>query len=486
MRPSQIPSLPIALPSVLATGGSLILISQLVRGLVRLVGTLVLARLLLPGDFGLFGMALVVYGGFAVCRDAGLGTSALLARELQDEDRTQLTWMMLAFGAAASALMAGVSLLVSRFYAEPAVLPLLLGMSGCHLIASAAAASRVQLTRDHRFRQLTVIEVASFLVGTIVALAAAVARLGPWALVLMLVVQEVVQAVWTLKVVRWRPGRWRGLGQTGCAALRLGVGIAAYNILTYFGQSLDQALVGRWFGAHTLGGDGRACFIAMLPAQFVLGPLTGWMVQSLRAQRHSPADFRNWFGLVASATSCLSVTLAAMMATAPEVVVSFLLGAQWTETAAVIPRFALLTLAQSILIAEVWVLLACERSDLLARVALGRLVAIAIACQVGKSGGPSGVALAFAGWQIGSGLITVWLLVTFSPLRLPDLVRPLLLPWGWGAIVAATCLWVKPVSPAVLGVVVVGLAVLTVAALPPARRAAAAWLQLLPLARRFG
>lgn len=480
MRVAPPPSPSAPLPAALAGGGTYIVVGQLVRGLVRLAGLLILARLLLPREFGLFGMAMVAHGIYAVVRDAGLNTAAVQAPELRADDQTRLFWFGLLAGAFTGLVMAGSAVGVVQLFAEPGLLPLLLALASAHFIWGIAAASRIQLVRAHRFRQVAVIEGASFAVATALAIVLAVAGAGAWAMVAQILVQEVVQSAWLGIAAKNRPGRWPGIGTSGRAMLHFGFGVMLFNLLNYAGQSVDQALVGGWFGAHSLGIYGRAWFIAMLPAQFLLGPLTGWMVQSLATHRDSPEGFMAWFRLVVGGGGVLTASVAALMLATPDLLVRSLLGARWTEASPLLAPLAMLTLAQTLLSAEAWVLLARRRGGLLAGVTFVRLVVSIGVCFAARSGGPPAIAFALSLWLLISSGAAVPLLASNSPLRWVDAVTTFFAPWAWGALLAAVCLWFRPDSLPALALIVVVCAGSVYLLVPAVRAQCRAWLRLLP------
>jgi PST family polysaccharide transporter len=75
--------------SRIAVRGSQVTISgQGGRFIIQAVSVLVLARLLLPEDFGLMAMVLSVAGVATVIGDAGLSLAALASRDLDDDQRS--------------------------------------------------------------------------------------------------------------------------------------------------------------------------------------------------------------------------------------------------------------------------------------------------------------------------------------------------------------------------------------------------------------
>ena len=78
--PSPAPGGP-SLRARAARGSAVTLATQLTRSLVLLGGTIVLARMVAPAEFGLIAMVVAVSGVAEILRDSGLSWAALLGAD---------------------------------------------------------------------------------------------------------------------------------------------------------------------------------------------------------------------------------------------------------------------------------------------------------------------------------------------------------------------------------------------------------------------
>src|SRR3712207_5945092 len=83
--------------------------------------TLIIARLLSPADYGLFGMAMVVQGFIGTVYDFGLEDTIVRQRDLTEEQVARLEGLGLFYGIAFALLTVAVAEPVAEFYREPAV-----------------------------------------------------------------------------------------------------------------------------------------------------------------------------------------------------------------------------------------------------------------------------------------------------------------------------------------------------------------------------
>src|SRR5688500_15222187 len=74
-------------------GGAVTLASQVVRFALQLISTVLLARLLTPGEHGLIAMAAAVVGFVALFKDLGLSMATVQQRQITDQQVSNLFWL---------------------------------------------------------------------------------------------------------------------------------------------------------------------------------------------------------------------------------------------------------------------------------------------------------------------------------------------------------------------------------------------------------
>src|SRR6476619_7025292 len=85
----------------------------------RIGSTAVLARLVLPEQFGLVMMVMAVTAIADQFRDLGLSTATVQRKEISHEEVTDLFWINVLAGTLIASMIAAVSSLVSAYYEEP-------------------------------------------------------------------------------------------------------------------------------------------------------------------------------------------------------------------------------------------------------------------------------------------------------------------------------------------------------------------------------
>jgi PST family polysaccharide transporter len=315
-----------------ASGYRTSIVSHAVRFVCKIVGVVVLARLVSPAEHGLFAMAASVTFFVTLFRDIGMGTAAVQARELSEGQKTALWHLHAALGLLLAAITFVIAPLAAKFYHEPRVTPVLAVMSASFVLIGMNAWPRVLLSRNLRFREINQLETAGAIVGTIAMVVAAFWGAGAFAFVAFLLVSEALMLVLAWRCNRWRPrahADWPGLWKLADTGLHL----TGYNLVLYGLQQADTLLMGKWFGAAPLGFYNRAGQLLIQPMTHLAAPLTQVLTATLsRLGPHSPS-FAPQFRATTNAIAHLTLPAAVACLVLPDEIVRVVLGLQWPDAA---------------------------------------------------------------------------------------------------------------------------------------------------------
>ncbi len=141
---------------------------------IGIASTVILARLLTPGETGLFSIAYGLVNIAQELRNFGTGPYILQERELTDRKIASALGLSLSIATAMGAGFYLAAESIAAFYANPALAAIIRVLCFNFIVVAFAAISGAQLLRDMRFRESMFISVATILVRatTSIALAA--------------------------------------------------------------------------------------------------------------------------------------------------------------------------------------------------------------------------------------------------------------------------------------------------------------------------
>mgnify|MGYP003575142293 CR=1 FL=1 len=223
------------------------------RALLRLATMAILARLLVPEEFGLVAAAGVFVAFADLFATSGIAHSVVQYQALERRHvRAAFTGnMTMAFATSAAMwLLAGS---FADFFRMPELEPVLQVLAFLYPIHGIGGISRRLLARNLSYGKLAAIEVASYFFGyALVALPLAFAGWGAWALVYAIMGSAIVRNLLSFAV---RPHTLRpSLHKTSYRELmRNGFGFSLARWAGFVAQKGDYVIVGRWLGQAPLG-----------------------------------------------------------------------------------------------------------------------------------------------------------------------------------------------------------------------------------------
>jgi O-antigen/teichoic acid export membrane protein len=240
------------LPGRVARGAAWMGGLVVVRTLLTLVSTAILARLLTPMDYGFVAMATVYTELAAMLCAFGLPAIIVQARHLTRLDLDSGFWFSLALGTVIVSAMVAGSSLVAGLFREPRLAPILWVMSSIILFEELAAIHQSIAYRLLLFKYEFACQIANVLVRIATSVSLAFAGFGVWSLVWGTIAGR---ATHFLLIWYWIPyvPRFRFDMDFFRRNWRMGASYFGSSALGFVGSNLDTATVGRAFGATQLG-----------------------------------------------------------------------------------------------------------------------------------------------------------------------------------------------------------------------------------------
>lgn len=217
------------------------------------VATLVLARLLVPSEFGLVAFCLSIIYALEYVGDLGLG-AALIYRSDADDPRVSSTAFWI--GIVGSLVLFGACWLVAPLLADVGpgdeVTSLFRVLALQFPLGALGKAHEYRLRRTLAFRTLFGPKLASGLTKGVVSIALALAGAGAWSLVIGQVAGTLAQSVGLWLVHPFRPSLVISRSHLP-SMVRFGLGMVAVGVLGQGARNFDYLIVGAKLGATALG-----------------------------------------------------------------------------------------------------------------------------------------------------------------------------------------------------------------------------------------
>jgi O-antigen/teichoic acid export membrane protein len=307
--------------------------------------TIVLARLLLPEDFGVAAM-LVFMASFAIAiMQNGISLALVTTRETNHAQETTIFWINMAIATAGGLILIAVAPVVASFYGQPALRLLILAVVAQIFFFALGSVHTALLTRSLHFRQLTVAGVTSTIAGGLAAIAAALAGAGVWALATQYVVGAAVNTLLLWLLSPWRPRRAIGVRET-LPLIRSGSLMSLSGILEVLYSQGFVLLIGKFYGMRDVGLYSRAQSTQFFPSSIISMVIARIAIPLFAAKVGDPEALRRGLRLAIRMVMIINLPVMAGVAVLAGPLIHTLFGAQWDEAA---PITTILALAGALL-----------------------------------------------------------------------------------------------------------------------------------------
>jgi O-antigen/teichoic acid export membrane protein len=324
----------------------------------------ILARLLIPEDFGKLGMVTVVTGFLLVFSDIGLGAALINKRNPVREDWETANATNIGIGVILALLLAVSAGFIADFYGDNDLILICRILSITFILRSASSIYTTQFIKQLNFKLLARIEIFSSATSNVVSVVAALMGLGYWSLV----VRQVTNQIFLLAGLFYATEKYISIryhNRSFRELISFGVGLTGFNILNYWSRNADNLLIGKYLGQASLGIYMRAYGLLTMPLAQIHRVLSPVIFPALSAINDDPDRLRtSYFRILRVVIAVISPLMLLLFVTSREFIL-FVYGSQWIDAAPVLRFLALIGVVQVGATTTGWLFTALGRTKLL-------------------------------------------------------------------------------------------------------------------------
>ena len=313
----------------------------------RLIGlgtTVILARLLVPEDFGILATGAIIVGFFAIL--SGLGVDNYLIR-LEDPQRvdydTAWTLRLIVTTAVAAAIFLAAEP-GAAYFEDPRIEAVLQVLAVASWLGAWANIGLTMYRREMQFRIIALIGISQRITASATTIALAFWLRNYWAMVIGEIVFMLVGLILSYTHHEFRP---RFALATFRKQWDFCKWIVVQNVASFLSTQGNSFVIVKFFGIDMMGLFSMAGRIAVLPSRQILAPMLPPIYSGLAKKQHDAGAFVNSVLKVIGATSMILLPGATLVACLAEPLVVTILGERWLPA---IPLLAPLTLAIAVVV----------------------------------------------------------------------------------------------------------------------------------------
>lgn len=372
---------------------------------------IVLARILPPEEFGLFGVAVSIVAIAEMLGSCGMLRALVQRKDLSPEHESAALIFQFSAALLLSAMLFFSALFLTTWFRMPGLAIILQIQPVVLLFHAVALLPEARLTRRLAFDRLTIIQASTRALGGGMAIFAAMHGMGALALVIGSIITAAIRTV-----LFWicAPGsvplrlEWRHFGPL----FKFGSAVSITNITNLLAQRLDVLIIARLVGSGGVGLYQRAIQLALLPLAQMTGPVNKVLFPAMSSVQDEPQRFRRgYLATVRFSTLVAFPVLTVMWATA-DFLVPFVYGPMWHDAVPILQVVCVAGFFRMLTNSQALVAQARGRAGAEAARQFAWLLLVAVFGVIGSRSGVFGVA-------VGVCFATVIFFISMTQLALP-------------------------------------------------------------------
>ncbi len=299
--------------------------------------TLVLARVLVPEDFGLIAIASTYVAAFDALSIFGLQDAIIRSTEPNDNLLDTAYTLSVMRGLLNTLIIAATAPIAAHFFAEPRLIPVLLVLALFPALEGTENIGVVEFRRDFRFEKEFLLFLMPRLVSVVVTVAIALFFHSYWALVIGNLVLRMLRWVLTYWMHPYRPhfslAAWHKL-------VSFSLWTWAATIADFGRERSWMIVLGRFLDTFQVGVFMVASEIGLLPITEIVAPICRALFSGFTAARNEAGNFAYAFRRTIGVIAVPLLPAAIGMSAVASDVVDIALGPSWSTAGFVIALVA--------------------------------------------------------------------------------------------------------------------------------------------------
>ncbi len=240
--------------------------------LIGFIVSLVLARILLPAEFGLIGMIAVIVAVGNVLLDGGLTKSLIRDPDCDQTDYSTVFFFNLIASVVVYAVVYLLAPFIAEFYEQPVLTTITRVYSLTIIITSFSVVQFARLTKVMDFKTQTIIAIPAAVVGGVIGVWMAYTGYGVWSLVWSSLATSTVSTIQMWIYSDWLPS-FRFDRNKFRKHFDFGYKLTLSDLLNRIFNNIFLIVIGKYFSAAQLGYYTRAETMKQLPVSNITNAL---------------------------------------------------------------------------------------------------------------------------------------------------------------------------------------------------------------------
>lgn len=340
---------------------------------VQFVVSIVLARILVPEDFGVIAMLAMFIGVAGVFIDSGFSSALIQRQNTTHTDESTVFFFNLGMGAVAALLLCAAAPWIATFFKQPVLQYLTYAMAFNLFVNAFGSIHNTLLSKEMNFKTLAKVGVVSSVVAGALAIYMASQGYGVWSLAGHSVVSGIVTVLLLWLWHPWRPA-WTFSFASLRSFFRFGGYTMAATLTDVFSTNLYLIMIGKMYSVRDVGFYDRAQRTQQLPITLMMGIINRVAYSAFATVSEDKARLVRGLRQAQAVSMFVNIPILVGVIILAEPLVLTLFGAQWLPCVPILQVLGLGGLIWPLHVLNLNILIAQGRSDLFFKITMFKKV----------------------------------------------------------------------------------------------------------------
>ena len=382
----------------------------------------ILARLLLPNDFGVVAILTVFISFLSVFVNSGFSQALIREKDVSAMDYDTVFCFNLIVAITVFAISFLSAPFIANFYSNINITQYLRCLSISLFMEAFVLVQQSILTKRMDFKKLSLISISASLLSGIISICLALYGFGIWSLIIKSLLKDFLTLFFTILIVRWKPAAQFSIVSFR-KYFRYGIYMLGSSMISQIYINIFSLTVGKVFSPTTLGFYNRAELFKNTLSQNIDGIITGVSYPALASLQNDRIEFVNYYkNILQLSFYIVSILMISLLFNA-EALINVLLGSKWSDSIKMLQILCLIGLLFPINSITVNAISVTGRSSIYFRFQLFSIIGSLISLLFGYF---FGIIPMIWGFFLISSLLLLWIMSVFNKLfdfSLLDLIK---------------------------------------------------------------
>lgn len=297
---------------------------------VQFVVQLILARLLLPEDYGILAITTIFISIANVFIQTGFTTSIVQKKEIDEEYTSSMFYLMLIIAIILYMVLFLISPIIASFYNEPRITPIIRILGISLIFGAITSVQNAILSRNMQFKKYFYSSILGIIFSGTVGIILAYIGLGVWALVAQQLTNNLIIMIVLCLVVKWRP-KWLFSFKKVKELFKYGWKILVASLIDNIYNDIYGLIIGKIYDSKMLGYYNRGKQFPEVIVNNINGSISSVMLSALSNQQDNKEKLKNMVRRSIITSGFIIFPVVVGLAVVAEPLVKILLTEKWGE-----------------------------------------------------------------------------------------------------------------------------------------------------------